>query len=237
MSFTNEETMTVRGTMAKFGFLLVMVLGGAAYTWRLFNIGDMDTMMTFFWIGLIGGLVSALVISFKPTTARFLAPLYGILEGLALGALSVIVNARFAKSNPGIVMQAVGLTFAVALVMFALYNFRIIRATAKFKAVMISATIGIGLFYVVCFLFSLFGAPLSFMSWEDASLLGIGINVFVAAIAALTLIMDFDMIERGQEMGAPKHMEWYGAFGLLVTLVWLYIQILKLLSRLSSSKN
>lgn len=231
------DTMTVRGTMTKFGFLLLMVFGGAFYTWRLYTIGQVETMMTMFWVGLIGGLVSALVISFKPNTARYLAPLYGILEGLTLGALSVLVNDMFAKKYPGLVMQAVGLTFAVALVMFLLYNFRIIRATEKFKSVIIASTVGIGVFYLVAILFSVFGHPLSFMSWQDTSLLGWGINLFVAAIAALSLIMDFDRIEQGQAIGAPRHMEWYGAFGLLVTLVWLYIQILKLLSRFASSRN
>jgi uncharacterized YccA/Bax inhibitor family protein len=129
-------------------------------------------------------------------------------------------------------MQAVGLTFGVALAMFLLYNFRIIRATEKFKSVIIASTVGIGIFYLITMVLNMFGVNISFM--YDNSLLSIGISLFVVAIAALNLIMDFDMIEQGAERGAPKFMEWYGAFGLTVTIVWLYIEMLKLLSKLSS---
>jgi uncharacterized YccA/Bax inhibitor family protein len=233
----HEGTMTVRGSINKFGFLMIMVIAGAIFTWREFTLGRPETMQTFMWIGLFGGLVSGLIISFKPTTARYLAPAYAILEGLLLGGLSVIVNASVGKNYPGIVMQAVGLTFAVALVMFLLYNYRIIKPTEKFKAVIISASLGIFLFYMVMLVLSLFHVNIPFMSWNDASPLGIGINLFVIAIAALSLILDFERIETGEAMGAPKYMEWYGAFGLLVTMVWLYIQILKLLSRFASSRN
>ena len=126
-------------------------------------------------------------------------------------------------------MQAVGLTFGVAIAMFLLYNFRIIKATEKFKSVIISATVGIGIFYLLTMIVRMFGVDMPFM--YDSSLLGIGISLFIVAIAALNLILDFDMIEKGSEAGAPKFMEWYGAFALLVTIVWLYIEILKLLSR------
>lgn len=131
-------------------------------------------------------------------------------------------------------MNAVGLTFGVAIAMFLLYNFRIIKATEKFKSIIISATVGIGIFYLITIVLRMFGVNVAFM--YDSSLLGIGISLFVVAIAALNLILDFDMIEKGAEMGAPKYMEWYGAFGLLVTIVWLYIEILKLLSRFASRK-
>lgn len=233
----NGDTMTVRGTLLKFGFLLVMVVAAASYTWSLFGSYQDDKMMIYFWVGLIGGLVTALVISFKPDTARFLAPLYALLKGLALGTLSVLINATIGKKNPGIVIQAVGLTFAIAIVMFLLYNFKVIRATQRFKTIIFTATAGIGMFYAICFILFLFGIDLSFMHFDDTSVLGIGINLFVAGIAAFSLIMDFDRIEQGVKMGASRHMEWYGAFGLTVTIVWLYIQILKLLSRLSSSRN
>jgi uncharacterized YccA/Bax inhibitor family protein len=164
-----------------------------------------------------------------------LAPLYALLEGLFIGGISAIFNAMFAKNYPGLVMQAVGLTFGVAIAMFLLYNFRIIRATEKFKSVIIASTLGIGIFYLITLVLNMFGVNVSFM--YDNSLLSIGISLFVVAIAALNLIMDFDMIEQGAERGAPKFMEWYGAFGLLVTIVWLYIEILKLLSKLSSNRN
>jgi uncharacterized YccA/Bax inhibitor family protein len=195
-------------------------------------------MMTLFWVGLIGGLVSALVISFKPTTAKYLSPAYGLLEGFALGGLSAIVNQQAqAGKYHDIVPQAVLLTLGVALGMFLLYNFRIIRPTQKFKAILFSCMAGIGIFYLVWVVLGLFGVNLSFMSWHDASPLGIGINIFVIAIAAFSLIINFEQIEVGEQMGAPKYMEWYSAFGLLVTLVWLYIEILKLLSRLTSNRN
>ncbi|HWB28052.1 MAG TPA: Bax inhibitor-1/YccA family protein [Chitinophagaceae bacterium] len=229
-------TMTVRGTINKFGFLLFMVIAGAAYTWNLYYTAQPATMMTFFWVGLIGGLVAALVISFKPNLAKYLAPAYAILEGLVIGGLSAIVNDAVSQKYPGIIMQAVGLTFGVAIVVFLLYNFRIIRPTQKFKAVIITASVGILFFYLIWMVLSLFGVNVSFMSWNDSSMLGIGINLFVAVIAALSLILDFERIEVGADMGAPKQMEWYGAFGLLVTMIWLYIQILKLLSRFASRR-
>ena len=223
--------------MQKFGFLLLMVVGGAAFTWKLYFEQNISTMMTLFWVGLIGGLISALVISFKPTTARYLSPAYGVLEGFVIGGLSAIVNDMFKTKYPGIVMQAVLLTFGVAFAVFLLYNFRIIRPTQKFKAIIVSAMTGIFLFYLVYFVLGLFHVNIGFMSWTDSSPLGIGINLFVIAIAALSLVLDFEQIEVGEQMGAPKYMEWYGAFGLLVTMIWLYIQILKLLSRIASSRN
>jgi uncharacterized YccA/Bax inhibitor family protein len=227
-------TMTVRGAIQKFGFLLFLVIAAASYTWHLYNQLQITLTMNLMWVGLIGGFIVGLIITFKPNTAKYLAPLYALLEGLMLGALSVTINQAFAASYPGIVLEAVGLTLGVALAMFLLYNFRIIQPTQKFKAIMLGSIMGIGVFYLVYFLLGMFGVNLPFMNWGDASWLGIGINLFVVAIAALSLILDFERIEVGEQTGAPKEMEWYGAFGLLVTLVWLYIQILKLLSRLSS---
>lgn len=224
------ETMTVRGTINKFGFMMFMVIGGAAYTWRLFYQGAPDTMNIFMMVGIFGGLICAIAITFKPTWAPYLAPAYGLLEGFFLGGISAIMNQAFATKYPGLVMQAVGLTFGVAIAMFLLYNFRIIKATEKFKSIIISATMGIFVFYLISMVVRMFGVDMPFM--YDSSALGIGISLFVIAIAALNLILDFDMIERGAAQGAPKFMEWYGAFGLLVTIVWLYIEILKLLSRL-----
>ena len=238
-SLDNQDAgaMTVRGSIQKFGFLLLMVFAGAAYTWKLYYELKVPTMMTLMWVGLIGGLVCGLVISFKPTTARWLSPAYGLLEGLMLGAFSAIINDSFKAKYPDIVLQAVMLTFAVAFSMFLLYNFRIIKPTQKFKAIIISASVAIALLYLVYWVLAIFHVDIPFMSWTDSSPLGIGINLFVIGIAALSLILDFERIEVGAQMGAPKYMEWYGAFGLLVTMVWLYIQILKLLSRIASSRN
>lgn len=236
----STDVMTVRGTITKFGFLFLMVLAGAAFTWNKYYDQVLiqtasQSVMTYLWVGIFGGLACALAISFKPTWAPFLAPAYGILEGLFIGALSAIVNDAFAEKYPGLVMQAVGLTFGVALAMFLLYNFRIIKATEKFKSVIISATMGIALFYLISMVLRWFGVNMPFM--YDSSLLGIGISLFVVAIAALNLILDFDMIEKGADTGAPKFMEWYGAFGLLVTMVWLYLEILKLLMRFAGRRD
>lgn len=233
-SADNAGVMSIRGTINKFGFLMLMVVAGAAYTWNLYMQEKPQTAMTLMIVGAIGGLITGLIISFKPNWAGYLAPAYGILQGLFIGAISVVINSMFAEKYPGIVMQAVGLTFGVAIAMFLLYNFRVIQATQKFKAVVMTATLGIALFYLITWIVSLFGVNMPFMSITNGGMLGIGISLFVVAIAALNLILDFDMIERGAEAGAPKFMEWYGAFGLLVTIVWLYVEILKLLSRLAS---
>lgn len=227
-----QGTMSVRGTLNKFGFLLLMIIAGAAYSWHLFEQAQTGLMNTLMMVGIFGGLITAIAISFKPNWAPYLAPLYGLLEGLFVGAISAILNAAFAEKYPGLVMQAVGLTFGVAIAVFLLYNFRVIRATEKFKSVIIAATMGIALFYLLTMILRLFGVNVSFM--YDSSMLSIGISLFVVAIAALNLILDFDMIEQGAERGAPKFMEWFGAFGLMVTLVWLYIEMLKLLSKLGS---
>lgn len=229
-----QGTMSVRGAINKFGFLMLMVIAGAAYNWHMFEQGQTNTMYILLMTGVFGGLITALAISFKPNWASYLAPLYGLLEGLFIGGISAVMNAAFAKQYPGLVMQAVGLTFGVAIAMFLLYNFRIIKATEKFKSVIIASTLGIGIFYLLTMVLRLFGVNVSFM--YDSSWLSIGISLFVVAIAALNLIMDFDMIEQGAERGAPKFMEWYGAFGLLVTMVWLYLEILRLLSKLASNK-
>jgi uncharacterized YccA/Bax inhibitor family protein len=213
---------------------MLMVIVGAVYSWKLSEF-RMPTMMTLMWVGLIGGFITALVITFKPTWAGFLSPLYGLLEGFFIGAISAVINLAFAEKYPGIVIQAVGLTFGVALAMFLLYNFKIIRATQKFKSVIIASTAGIAIFYLITLVLRMFNVDLPFM--YNASPLGIGISLFVIAIAALNLILDFDRIEQGAAMGAPKYMEWYSAFGLLVTIVWLYIEILRLLSRIASSRS
>ena len=226
--------MSVRGTINKFGFLLFMVLAGAAYTWYLYYNNQQQTMMTLMWVGIIGGLISVIAISFKPTLAPYLSPAYGILEGFFLGAISAILNNAFREKYPGLVLQAVGLTFGVAIAMFLLYNFRIIKATERFKSVIFAATAGIAVFYLITLVLRLFHINIPFM--YDSSMLGIGLSLFIVAIAALNLIIDFDMIEKGADMGAPKFMEWYGAFGLLVTMIWLYVAILRLLSRFAGRR-
>jgi uncharacterized YccA/Bax inhibitor family protein len=230
-----QGTMSVRGAINKFGFLMLMVIAGAAFTWQQFYSGQPESMLTYMLTGLFGGFAVAIAISFKPTWAPFLAPVYGVLQGLALGALSAIINQEFVKTYPGLVMQAVGLTFAVAIAMFLLYNFRVIKATERFKSIMYVVCAAIAVFYLIdVTLFYVFHIDIPITSWSNSSWTSIGFSILMIIIAALRLIIDFDRIEQGAATGAPKFMEWYSAFGLLVTLVWLYIEILKLLTRFAS---
>ena len=226
---TQLGTMSVRGTINKFGFLFLMVLASAAFVWHAYYQGQ--NVMPYLWGGMIGGLILALVIIFKRSWAGFLAPLYGLVEGLFIGAISAIINEAFIESYPGIIMQAVALTFGTAISMFLLYNFGVIKATERFKSIIFTATAGIGIFYLIALGLRMFGIDIPFL--HEGGIMGIGFSLFVIAIAALNLIIDFDMIEKGAEMGAPKYMEWYGAFGLMVTIVWLYLEILRLLSKIS----
>ena len=225
-----ENAMTVKGTLQKFGFLFLMVLGTAFYSWKEFAEGG--NIMPLVYTGLIGGLITAIVILFKKEWSPYLAPLYALLEGLALGGISAVFNNSFAAAAPNIVITAVGLTFGVAMAMYFLFSFKIIKATEKFKSVVIAATMGIAIFYLIVFALQMFGMEnMPFL--HEGSIMGIGFSLVVVTIAALNLILDFDMIEKGAEMGAPKYMEWYGAFGLMVTLVWLYLEILRLLGKIS----
>jgi len=227
---TYENAMTVRGTLQKFGFLMIMVLGTALYSWKEFASGG--NTMPLILVGAFGGLIIAIILTFKKEWSPFLAPAYALLEGLFVGAISAYYNYVFAAKAPFIIMNAVGLTLACAVAMYLLYSFKIIQATQKFKAIVMTATAGIGIFYLLTWVLSSFGVSLPFL--HEGSLMGIGFSLFIVAIAALNLILDFDMIEQGAALGAPKYMEWYGAFGLLVTIVWLYLEILRLLSKLSS---
>jgi uncharacterized YccA/Bax inhibitor family protein len=233
-----SEVMTERGTLNKFFLLFLLVMGTAAYTWRAYNQGVNVT--SWLWIGAIGGLITAIVLSFKPVWAAFLAPIYALFEGAFVGGISAMYNFAFkgaaqTGATGGIVMQAVGLTFAVVIAMFALYQFRVIKATEKFKSVIITATAGIAVFYLLSMVLRMFHIDMPLI--HSSGTMGIVFSLVVVAIAALNLILDFDMIETGAAMGAPKYMEWYGAFGLLVTIVWLYLEILRLLAKLNSNRN
>jgi uncharacterized YccA/Bax inhibitor family protein len=225
-----SAVMTERGTLNKFFFLFFMVMASAVFTWGAFYQGV--NVMAWMMGAAIGGLILALVISFKPNLAPYLAPPYGLLQGVFVGGISAYFNYSFAETAPGIVMQAVALTFGTVIAMYALYRTGVIKATQRFKSVMFVAIAGIGIFYLIAMVCRMFGIDIAFL--HEGSLLGIGFSLVVVVVAALSLILDFDMIENGVAMGAPKYMEWYGAFGLLVTIVWLYIEILKLLSKISS---
>ena len=225
---SSDQTMSVRGTLNKFGFMLLMLMGTAFYSWKEAANGGQNTMGLIIG-GAIGGFVIAIVMMFKQEWAKYLAPLYALLEGLFIGAISAMYEASF----PGLVANAVGLTFGVGVSMYFLYSFRIIKATERFKSVIITATMGIAIFYFLVWILSMFGINnMSFL--HEGSTFGIIFSLAVVVIAALNLILDFDMIEQGSLMGAPKYMEWYGAFGLMVTFVWLYLEILRLLSKISS---
>ena len=221
--------MTLNGTVNKTAFLLVLTLVGAMYTWGMFFSGNTDQLMPWVLGGAIGGFVVALVTVFKKTWAPVTAPLYAVLEGLFIGGVSAIFEQRF----PGIVMQAVGLTFGTLAALLVAYRSGLIRATENFKLGVVAATGGIALLYLVNIGMRLFGFEgMGFI--HDSSLMGIGFSVVVVIVAALNLVLDFDFIEEGVEAGAPRYMEWYAAFGLLVTLVWLYLELLRLLSKLQS---
>jgi uncharacterized YccA/Bax inhibitor family protein len=225
--------MTLNGTVNKTAFLLVLTLAGALFTWAQFSAamaaGNPGAVMPYVWGGAIGGFVVALVTIFKKEWAAVTAPLYAVLEGLFLGAVSAMFELRF----PGIVMQAVGLTFGTLAALLLAYRSGLIRATENFKLGVVAATGGIALLYLVNIGMRLFGFEgMGFI--HESSTLGILFSVAVVIVAALNLVLDFDFIEHGVERGAPKYMEWYAAFGLLVTLVWLYLELLRLLSKLQS---
>ncbi|GAB4092859.1 Bax inhibitor-1/YccA family protein [Flaviaesturariibacter terrae] len=226
------ERMTVQGTAGKFGAMMLALLISAAWAW--IRIPQSPNLMAWLIGSLIGGSILAFVIIFKPTLAPKLALGYALLEGIFLGTISALVNTMFEARYPGIAGQAVLLTLGVAIAMFGLYYFRILKATPVFTKVVILSTMGIMFFYLINIVLRFFGSGLPFL--HDSSMLSIGISLFIVGIAALNFILDFDRIERGAAEGAPKHMEWYGAFGLMLTIVWLYLEILKLLMKLANRR-
>jgi len=228
----STEVMTERGTLNKFGLMMILVLGAASLTWKAAYEGK--DVIPWMLGGAIVGFIVAIVLAFVPRYAKILAPIYAIAEGTFLGAISAYYNAAFAEKAPGIVMMAVGITFGVVIAMFALYRFGIIKATEKFKAVVITATAGVALFYLLAIGLRFFGVEMPLI--HESTSWGILFSLVVVAIAALNLILDFDLIEKGVAKGAPKFMEWYGAFALMVTIVWLYLEILRLLSKFASKK-
>lgn len=222
------ETMTAGGAASAALLLTALLLVAALVGWMAVPTTADGSLVLPGWTmaAALVGLGLALVMSFKATMARFLAPVYAIAEGLFLGAISRAFEAQY----DGIVLQAVGATMGVFVVMLVLYRSGVIRVSARMRRIVMGATLGIALFYGVSLIASLFGASLSFFS--SSSPLGIVLSLVVAGIAAANLALDFDFIEQGERAGLPKHMEWFAAFGLLVTLVWLYLEILRLLAKL-----
>lgn len=222
-----SSAMTINGTINKVGLMLLLVIGAAAYTWKMVMGADPGRAGTFAIVGAIGGFIVALITIFRPRSSAITAPIYAILEGLFLGAISAIINAKY----PGVAFQAVLLTIGTLFTMLFLYRSGRIRATPRFRKGVMMATGAVFFAYLISWIMGLLGMPMGFM--HSSGPLGILINLVIIVIAALNLIMDFDFIEKGSQMGAPKYMEWYGAFGLMVTLIWLYIEFLRLLSRFS----
>jgi uncharacterized YccA/Bax inhibitor family protein len=223
---SSENIMTIGGTVNKTALALAILFLAATYVWSQGVAGALPT--GFIWGGFIGGFVVALVTVFKQTWAPYTTPLYAGLEGLALGGISFI----FEQQYPGIVSQAIFLTFGTLGGLLLAYRSGVIRATENFKLGVVAATGGIGLVYFLSFILGFFGISIPLI--HSSGTFGILFSLFVVVIAALNLVLDFDFIEEGAERGAPQYMEWYGAFGLLVTLVWLYLEILRLLVKLRS---
>ncbi|MFA6601006.1 MAG: Bax inhibitor-1/YccA family protein [Candidatus Omnitrophota bacterium] len=216
-------TMTIQGAVNKTGISLLILFMAASWTWGSAMSGHNPTPLML--LGLVGGFITALVTIFKKHLAPITTPIYAVLEGLALGGLSAV----FERQYPGIVSQAVMLTFGTLLALLVAYKAGV-RPSENFKLGIVAATGGIALVYLVNIVMGFFGASIPFV--HQSGILGIGFSVFVVIIAALNLVLDFDFIEQGAACGVPKYMEWYGAFGLLVTLIWLYLEILRLLAKL-----
>jgi len=219
------EVMTLDGAVNKIAISLAVLLFAAYYTYT-------NAVMNFVWVGSIGGFIVALVTIYKKEWAPVTVPIYAVLEGLALGGISKLYAQMF---EPGIVPQAISLTLGILIALLFAYKTKIIKVTENFKLGVFAATMGLLIVYLISYFMSVFGGTgLPIMNPANASVLSIGFSIFVIVIASLNLVMDFDFIEKGVENGAPKYMEWYSAFGLLVTLIWLYVEILRLLAKLSS---
>ena len=225
--FSTNEVMTLSGTVNKTGLYLFLCVLSAALNWNLLY-SNPSLANGLLWLGVFGGLVAAIVTIWKPTTANISAPIYAVLQGLALGAVSGMYEYLY----DGIVMQALALTFGTLAALLLAYKSGLIKPTENFRLMLFAATGGVFILYLVSFIMSFFGGPIGFI--HSNSLMGIGFSLVVVAIAALNLVLDFDFIEQASESGAPKYLEAYGAFSLMVTLIWLYLEILRLLAKIYS---
>jgi uncharacterized YccA/Bax inhibitor family protein len=229
------ETMTISGAVNKTGILIILCVATAAWTWNRFfgalATSPQDAMASVAlpaMVGGIGGFIVAMVTIFKKEWAGITAPIYALLEGLVLGGVSALMEMRF----HGIAIQAVALTFGTLVAMLVAYRTGLIKVTDKLRLGIVAATGGIAVFYFLQFILGFFGVH--FTTINGATPIGIGFSLLVVVIAALNLVLDFDLIENGARMGAPKYMEWYSAFALMITLIWLYFEILRLLSKVRS---
>lgn len=229
-ALTADRGMTIDGTVNKTGVLLLCVAVPAMWTWTLVRTENAPLASLLLLAGLIGGFITALITVFKKAWSPVTAPIYALCEGLVLGGISAI----FETSYPGIAIQSVMLTLGTLVALLLTYRAGMIRATEGFKKGIFAATGGIAIFYLVTFVLGFFGVH--FPQIYGSGPIGIGFSLFVVGIAALNLVVDFDLIETGAAQGAPKYMEWYGAFALMVTLIWLYLEMLRLLSKLRSRR-
>lgn len=225
---TQSEVMTVDGTINKSIILLALATVTAGFSWW-YGITHPAMIYPFLMIGIFGGLIMAFITSFSPKSSPVTAPIYALLEGFFLGAISLLLNSFY----PGIVFQAVLLTIGVFFAMFFAYKTGFIQVTQQFRSGVVAATGGIFLVYLSTWILGMFGINIPYI--HGSGMIGIGFSLFVVVLAALNLVLDFDFIDQSAREGAPKYMEWFAAFGLIVTLIWLYVEILKLLSKLSSS--
>ena len=223
------EAMTIGGVVEKSAFLLLLLVATAAFGWSQVERSELTTRLPgWLLLAVFGGLGIAILTIVKPKLSPYTAPAYALVEGLVVGAISAV----YAQRYDGIVLQAVGLTIGVFAMMLALYALRVIKVTDKLRSGILVATGAVMLTYIASFVLRLFGADVPFI--HDTGAVGILFSLLVVGIAAFNLLLDFDMVERGAAAGAPKYLEWYGAFGLIVTLVWLYLELLRLLSKLRS---
>lgn len=231
---TWKGAMTVNGTISKTSMLFVLLLIAAVAGWQAVPEPELDPITqtiqySFPGVALVGvavGFIAVIALMFRPQWAKFVAPVYALGQGFAVGAISAYYETFF----DGIVLQAAGATLGVFAMMLLLYRSRIIKVTERFRRVVVLATLGVMAFYLVSFVFALFGAEIPFL--REPNLLGIGFSILVAGLAALNLTLDFDFIERGSKAGLAKDFEWYAGFGLMVTIVWLYLELLRLFALL-----
>ncbi len=224
--------MTINGTLSKLGLMAVLMAVAGGATWYQYALGYFDKVNAITMIGLIVGFVLAMIICFSRKAMPVLVPIYAFAEGAALAGISCQFEAMF----PGIVVKAVSLTFMTLFAMVFLYATRVIQATEKFRATIITATFAVMIFYLISFVLSLFHINIPMMTIGDGSLLSIGVSIAITLLAAFNLILDFDFIEQGTRNFFPKEYEWFGAFGLMVTLVWLYMEILRLLAKFNNRR-
>tara|TARA_S200000501_G_scaffold374462_1_gene424072 strand:+ start:12970 stop:13716 length:747 start_codon:yes stop_codon:yes gene_type:complete len=223
----SSDVMTINGTVTKTFLSLCLVIISGYYSWIYISVTNILILPS-----IIGAFVLGIVTIYKKHLSPITVPIYAVIQGIFLGALSYTFNTLY----DGIVITAISYTLSILFVMLTLYRTGIIKPTENFKLGLAAGTGGIALIYLANFVMSFFGTGIPIMDTNNASIYSIGFSLFVIIMAALNLVVDFDFIEEGSEKGAPKYMEWFGAFGLMVTLIWLYIEILRLLAKMNSRK-